>query len=173
MAKELDARHLELSSYCRNLGLIASRDDEMDTGIIDLEALGMKIREELKASNGVVILDGHYAHEVAPPNMTLIVFVLRKAPWALAETLHGRGYREAKVWENVEAEIMGVCTAEAVETHKKVCEIDTTKATPTESLRKMLLSLRGNAAGDGPIDWLSHPRTMELIKRSVPYSEMP
>ncbi len=172
MADEIDGRHLELSAYSRDLGLIMSRDDEMDTGIIDLEALGMKIRAELKAAKGAVILDGHYAHEVTPPNMTLIVFVLRKAPWALAETLHRRGYREAKVWENVEAEIMGVCTAEAVETHKKVCEIDTTKATPEESLRKMLRSLRGKAACDGPIDWLSHPRTMELIKRSVPYSEM-
>jgi broad-specificity NMP kinase len=70
---------------------------------------------------------------------------------------------------------MGVCTAEALETHKrrKVCEIDTTTATPEESLRKMLLRLQGKATSDGPVDWLSHPRTMELIKRSVPYSEMP
>lgn len=173
LSDEIGARRLELSEYCRDLGLIMSRDDEMDTGIIDLEALGMKVREELKAAGGAVILDGHYAHEVAPPDMTLIVFVLRRAPWVLAEALHRRGYREAKVWENVEAEIMGVCTAEAIETHKKVCEIDTTKADPEESLRKMIMSLQGKAACDGPIDWLSYPRTMELMKRSVPYSEMP
>jgi len=175
LADEIDARHIDLSVYSNNLGLIMSRDEEMDTGIIDLEALRMKMSRELKAANGAVVLDGHYAHEVAEPNETLVVFVLRKAPWALAEVLRGRGYREAKVWENVEAEIIGVCTAEALETHKtrKVCEIDTTTATAEQSLQKMLRRLQGKAACDGPVDWLSHPRTMELIKRSVPYSEMP
>jgi adenylate kinase len=173
LAEEIDGRHIELSAFSESLGLVMSKDMEMDTGVIDLEALRMKIGAELKATDWAVVLSGHYAHEVAPPGMTVMVFVLRKAPWALAEVLHGRGYREAKVWENVEAEIMGVCTAEAVETHKKVCEIDTTRSTPEECLEKMLRSLQGKAACDGPIDWLSHPRTMELIKRSVPYSEMP
>ena len=173
LTDEIDARHIELSVYSESLGFVISKDQEMDTGIIDLEALRMKIGTELKTTDLAVIISGHYAHEVAPPQMTLIVFVLRKAPWALAEVLHGRGYREAKVWENVEAEIMGVCTSEALETHKKVCEIDTTKSTPEECLVKMMRSLQGKATCDGPIDWLSHPRTMELIKRSVPYSEMP
>ena len=175
LADEIDARYIDLSVYSKSLGLIMSKDEEMDTGIIDLEALRMKISRELKAAKGAVVLDGHYAHEVAAPNETMIVFVLRKTPWVLAEILRGRGYREAKVWENVEAEIMGVCTAEALETHKrrKICEIDTTTATPEDSLRKMLRRLQGKATCDGPVDWLSHPRTMELIKRSVPYSEMP
>ena len=172
LADEIDGRHIELSDYSESLGLVMSEDTEMDTGVIDLDALRMKIGAELKATDGAVVLSGHYAHEVAPPGMTVMVFVLRRAPWALAEVLHGRGYREAKVWENVEAEIMGVCAAEAAETHKKVCEIDT-ESTPEECLDKMLRSLRGKAMCDGPIDWLSHPRTMELIKRSVPYSEMP
>lgn len=170
MADAVDARHIELSAYAENLGLVTSRDVEMDTGVIDFEALRLKIGAELKATDYAVILSGHYAHEVAPPGMTPMVFVLRRAPWALAEVLKGRGYREAKVWENVEAEIMGVCTAEAAETHKKVCEIDTTRSTPEECLEKMLRSLKGKAACDGPVDWLSHPRTMELIQRSVPYS---
>lgn len=175
LAEEIDGRHIELSAYSESLGLVMSKDMEMDTGVIDLEALRMKIGAELKATDRAVVLSGHYAHEVAPPGMTAMVFVLRKAPWALAEVLHGRGYREAKVWENVEAEIMGVCTAEALETHKprKVCELDTTTTTAEESLRKMLRRLQGRAVCDGPVDWLSHPRTMELIKRSVPYSEMP
>jgi len=175
LADEIGARHIDLSVYSKNLGLTMSNDEEMDTWIIDLEALRMKISAELKTANGVVILDGHYAHDVAPPNMTLVVFVFRRAPWVLAEVLHGRGYREAKVWENVEAEIMGVCAAEALETHKprNVCELDTTTATAEESLRKMLRRLQGRAVCDGPVDWLSHPRTMELIKKSVPYSEMP
>ena len=173
LADEIDARHIELSEYSESLGLVMSKDMDMDTGVIDLEALRMKIGAELKTTDWAVVLSGHYAHEVAPPGMTVMVFVLRKAPWALAEVLHGRGYREAKVWENVEAEIMGVCTSEALETHKKVCEIDTTRFTPEECLEKMLRGLQGKAVCDGPIDWLSHPRTMELIKKSVPYSEMP
>jgi adenylate kinase len=173
LADEIDARHIELSAYSESLGLVMSKDREMDTGIIDLEALRMKIGAELKTTDWAVILSGHYAHEVAPPQMTVIVFVLRKAPWALADALYKRGYREAKVWENVEAEIMGVCTAEAVETHKNVCEIDTTKSTPEECLEKILRNLQGKATCDGPVDWLSHPRTMELIKKSVPYSKMP
>jgi adenylate kinase len=175
LADEIGARHIDLSAYSKDLGLIVSKDEEMDTWIIDLEALKMKISSELKAAEGVVILDGHYAHDVAPPNMTLIVFVFRKAPWVLAEVLQGRGYSEAKVWENVEAEIMGVCTAEAIETHKprKVCEIDTTTATAEQSLQKMLRRIQGKAACDEIVDWLSHPKTTELIKRSVHHSEMP
>jgi adenylate kinase len=174
LADEIDARRIDLSVFSKTLGLVMTKDEDMDTWIIDLEALRMKISAELKSTPRTVIIDGHYAHDVTIPSVTRIVFVLRKAPWALAEVLHGRGYSESKVWENVEAEIMGICAAEAIEIHKlrKVCEIDTTTASVDQSLQKILRRLQGNTVCDGPIDWLSHPRTMELIKRSVFNSEM-
>ena len=53
------------------------------------------------------------------------VFVLRVHPDILRSRLEARGYSESKIHENLEAEAMGVCTAEAYDIYgENVQEID-------------------------------------------------
>ena len=63
MADAIDARHIELSAYAENLGLVTSRDVEMDTGVTDFEALRLKIGAELDATDCAVILSGVFPRE--------------------------------------------------------------------------------------------------------------
>jgi adenylate kinase len=131
--------------------------------VVDLDALRGDISALLEEEN--LVLDGHYAHDLTSPDSTSLVFVLRRAPWVLQEELRGRGYSQCKAWENVEAELLGVCLSEALErfTPGKVCELDTTGASPQDTLRMSLWALEGSRLGIYT-DWVSYPETAELLR---------
>lgn len=169
LSNRMRARHVELSAYAQSHGHVLSRDVERDTVVVDVDRLRQEIDWEMKVSGEKFILDGHYSHDLLEPGNAAVVFVLRKAPWVLEETLRSRGYREPKVRENVEAEIIGVCSAEALGRYppEKVCELDTTGSTDEETVEKMLRRIGGEDVCDGPVDWLNRLETMELLKRIV------
>ncbi len=66
--------------------------------------------------------------------------MLRKAPWELHEVLQNRLYSYDKVWENLDAEIMGVIAEEALEDfhREKLHEVDTTDKTPEETVEEII-----------------------------------
>jgi len=165
LADRVGATHIELSRYAIDNGYASERDAERDTAVVDLDALRAGVHELLE-SGDVLVLDGHYAHEVAPPDKTRAVFVLRRAPWLLLEELLGRGYRAGKVWENVEAEIIGVCLYEALGLFRAddVCVLDTSCASPESTLESGLAALAGKPVCDD-VDWVGHPETLELLRR--------
>jgi broad-specificity NMP kinase len=53
-----------------------------------------------------------------------------------------RGWPAAKIEENIEAEIMGVCKEEALEAGKKILEIDSTEKTAQETVKTALKLLK-------------------------------
>jgi adenylate kinase len=95
------------------------------------------------------------------------IFVLRKAPWILKEELQIRGYNDSKIWENIEAEIVGTCLSETIALFypKQVCEIDTTNLSP-ESATQMIIEIleEKSSCVAGLVDWMSHQETISLIK---------
>jgi adenylate kinase len=164
LSQRLGATHLELSRYALDNGLVTERDEERDTSVVDLEAVKRSVKAMLKGGERLVV-DGHYAHDAVSPGDAEAVIVLRRAPWVLAEELRGRGYAPGKVWENVEAEALAVCLAEALDRFpaEKVCELDTTGRTAQETLETGLAYLKGGCGG-GYIDWLGYPETVELLR---------
>ena len=165
LSSRLGATHIDLSAYALGHGYAGERDEERDTAVVDLGALRAGVQELLE-QGGEIILDGHYAHEVPPPEMTRMVFILRRAPWLLHGELLGRGYRTEKVWENLEAEIVGVCLSEALDRFSAdhVCTLDTSSTPPEATLESGLAALGGRCAGD-EVDWLGRPETLELLRR--------
>ena len=69
-----------------------------------------------------------------------------------------------KVKENVEAELLDVCLAEAIEAYgeEKVCELDTTGIEPSEIVETVISVLGGRPCGTR-VDWLSHPESRGLL----------
>lgn len=132
--------------------------------MVDMEALRGDVSKMLEG--GSLVLDGHYAHELTTPEATRLVFVLRRAPWTLLGELQGRGYSQMKAWENVEAELLGVCLSEALDIFPpgKVCELDTTGVQPHETLRTGLAALEKGGCTGAYTDWLSRPETSELLR---------
>ena len=80
--------------------------------------------------------------------------MLRASPATLRKRLKDRGWREAKVRENVEAEALDIILAEAIDAHKKVYEIDTTNMTPMQVRDAVLEIIKGtDKYGPGDVDF--------------------
>jgi adenylate kinase len=123
--------------------------------------------KEIEKITKPLIIEGHYAQEVISSKHVTKIFVLRKAPWKLKEELQIRGYNASKIWENIEAEIVGICLSETIAlfNSKQVCEIDTTNITPESATQMIVEILEGKSSCVvGLVDWMSHQETISLIK---------
>ncbi len=100
-------------------------DPERGSLIADLDGLS----EFVGVLDGDYILEGHVAHFLPSD----LVVVLRTAPRVLRGRLAGRGWGEAKIAENVEAEALDVILIEALELNDRVYEVDTTGLSPGEA----------------------------------------
>jgi adenylate kinase len=165
LSKKLGANHIELSRFSIENGYVIEDDVERDTKVVDIEALGSAVMGIIAESNSPIIVDGHYAHDLLEEPLISYLFVLRKRPWDLKGVLETRRYRSEKVWENLEAEIMGVITVEALELFpSKVIEIDTSNQTPDETAEQINAIIEGGGAPDKPtIDWVTYPETLRLL----------
>lgn len=110
-------------------GLNLGRDEERGCLEADMDALAARLDEMEQAwpAGEPVILEGHLSHHFADR-----AIVLRLSPSELAIRLEERGYSEAKIRENLEAEALDVILVEAVEMCSRVDEIDTTGKSPQE-----------------------------------------
>jgi len=121
--------------------------------------------EGLAKTEQPLIIDGHYSHELLADKATLVI-LLRKAPWELIEVLQNRLYSYEKVWENLDAEIIGVIAGEALEEYpkEKLLEVNTTGKTPEESADEIMQVIRGEKAPSiEPIDWVTYPETLRVL----------
>ncbi len=145
--------------------MIIENDPVRDTLVVDMDALQDALEKEFE--NGeTIIIDGHYGHEVVDADRVKLVIVLRKAPWELQEVLQNRLYSYEKVWENLDAEILGVIADEALEEYprEKLHEIDTTGKTPAETALEIMKVIKGESSPSiEPIDWITHPETLRVL----------
>jgi adenylate kinase len=165
LSKKLGASHIELSRFSIENGYVVEDDVERDTKVVDMEALSSAVMGIIQESTSPVIIDGHYAHDLLKEPLISYLFVLRKQPWDLKEVLETRQYGSEKVWENLEAEIMGVITGEAHELFpSKIIEIDTSNQTPDETAEQINAIIEGGTSPEKPIiDWVTYPETLRLL----------
>ncbi len=138
---------VDLDEVARKGGFVIGRDTDRGSDEVDVDAL----RENLRVPAKIAFLKAHYSHRM---DVNLAV-VLRCNPAVLRKRLEARGWPEAKVRENVEAEAIDVITQEAVERLSKVYEVDTTTLTPEGTADAILGILQGRVDGHGPgsVDW--------------------
>jgi len=166
LSEKLGARHIELSKFSIENGYVIEEDVERDTKVVDMDALGSAVRGIIEKTASPVVIDGHYAHELVDEPLITYLFVLRRQPWGLKGVLEARLYSSDKVWENLEAEIMGVITGEALEliSSSKVIEVDTSSQSSHETAEQIHDLIEGGAAPDKPIiDWVTYPETLRLL----------
>lgn len=157
LAKRLGAIHLDLTKVVEDEGLILSVDEERGSLVADLERLSKWVHRLIEKSPVDVIVDGHYASDVASPSLVTRAFVLRKDPQALEAELKGRGFGRRKVMENVAAEVLDVCLWDAVNAYGlgKVHEIDVTDMTLDKVVAEISRVLEGHEEPSvGRVDWL-------------------
>jgi adenylate kinase len=150
--------------------MILETDENRETKIVNFDILKKEIEVHARKTTCALIIDGHYSHEIVPPELVTKVFVLRRAPWKLKEELIKRGYNNRKIWENIEAELIGICLIETKELFEveKICEIDTSNLTIKEAANLIysIIEKRKPYKID-EVDWMSNHKTLELLKGKI------
>jgi adenylate kinase len=157
LATKLNADYINLTDFAKTNNLALGEDKKRHTTIINEKAMQHKLAETINATdNANIIIDGHYASAVTPPNLTTHVFVLRRNPKELKQLMQKCGFEGAKLWENLSAEILDTCLIEAMQTQQgKVCELDATGKTVEETVSEIMDVLeKGKKCYSGIVDWL-------------------
>lgn len=130
IASRLNGRVIKINDLARSHGFIMGVDEEKGYDIIDIEKLSLHVCQLIKDCDEVLIFEGHVTHLLDGADK---VIVLRANPDILKKRLEGRGYSPSKIRENLEAEALGVCSAEAIEKHDEVYELDVSDLTVDEA----------------------------------------
>jgi len=143
LARLFGYKYMDLNKAAEREGLVAGIDPRRHTKIVDQERLG-----ELFVPDGCVV-DGHLSQYVQAD----VIVVLRTRPDILKKRLKKRRWSKKKIGENLEAEILGTCSSEALESGERVLEVDTTGKRASK-IAKTIKSLIDNNEDTEDIDWL-------------------
>jgi adenylate kinase len=157
LTTKLDALYINLTDFAKDNSLTLGEDKQRNTTIIDETKMRKKLAQTItQTQKGTVIVDGHYASAVVSPTLATHVFVLRRNPVELKEFMQKCKFSEAKLYENLSAEILDVCLVEALQMQEgKVCELDVTGRTVEETVNEVLAVLAGEKKCISiGVDWL-------------------
>jgi adenylate kinase len=158
LATKLAADYINLTEYAKTNKLTLGEDKKRQTTIINEEAMQQKLAQTITASkNTNIIIDGHYAAAVTPPNLVTHIFVLRRNPKELEKIMQKNNFPEAKLNENLAAEILDICLVEALQSQTtKVCELNITGKSTQKTVNEILAIINGKKKCDsGIVDWLT------------------
>ncbi len=199
---------IDLKRFAISNGCVAGIDRRRSTKEIDVPMLNRKLKQhigtrienreprivvsnrdsrshESRIPQSAIFIEGHLSHLL---DFADIVVVLRCAPSVLAGRLRRKGWRRAKVTENVQAEALGIITFEAIELRKggskrmksgrgrglntrSVFELDSTNAAAEALAENVLEIASGKNSGSrwrvGRISWLKdvteHREILDLL----------
>lgn len=139
LAKKLGWKLISLNQLAERKRLYLGYDKSRKSKIVDIKKLRMEVlkiaRGKGKTEGGKaaffrksrnLIIESHYSHDMPCD----VVVILRTNPAELRKRMSRKGWPRKKIEENVEAEIMEIVRSEALESAKKVLEIDTTGRKP-------------------------------------------
>lgn len=149
-------RTVNLAQVAHDFNLTEGLDPQRLSAVVDPAKIAPLLRSMLQAGERV-LLDGHWSHDVDDVEAAI---VLRLRPRDLEERLRRRGWPEAKVRENVEAEAIDVILQEAVARfgRRGTFEIDTTGKTPQQVGNAIIRCFRARPSERkyfevGQVDW--------------------
>lgn len=122
IASKLNGRLIKINDLAIEHDFVLGIDEDKGYKVIDIERLSDYVAEMIADSSEKLIFEGHLSHLCDGADK---VIVLRVRPEILEERLKAREYSDAKIRENLEAEALGVCSAEAYELYgENVFELD-------------------------------------------------
>ena len=132
-------------------------DEERGYKIVDMDALFNEMDKIINIDDPDkhVIVEGHLSHLFEKSD---IVIVLRANPDILKDRMKTKGWKSAKIRENIEAEAIDVCSYEAFEIHgDKVNEIDTSDILPEHVADLIIDVINGSKSFPvGNVDFLEY-----------------
>lgn len=138
-------------------GLTLGYDRRRECHIADLEALARYLMERFSGEGGFLVFEAPFVVRLRRPLTPRAVFVLRCEPRELARRLKSKGYKPAKIMENLWAEILDYPLQEALAVYgpSKVHELDVSRGGLKEAVSEAVGVLkRRRRPSHGGIDWL-------------------
>lgn len=130
LASRLNCKLIKINDLAIENDFVLGIDEDKGYKVIDIDALDEKVLEIIESSDELLVFEGHLSHLCHGADK---VIILRVRPEILEKRLKARDYSESKIRENLEAEAMGVCSAEAYEIYgENVSEIDVSDLTVDE-----------------------------------------
>ncbi len=156
LADKLNCKLVKINDLAIENDFVLGIDEDKGYKIIDIDALNDKVSDIISDSDELTIFEGHLAHLCSGADK---VIVLRVHPDILRVRLEARDYSESKIRENLEAEALGVCTAEAFDEYSdKISEIDASELSVDEIvdlIDDVIFDRREFPAGEVDfMDWL-------------------
>ncbi len=154
LGSRLSVDVVALGDLADESGCISAQDKIRDTGIIDEDCLVDVLVKLVETKGKRLIIEGHYI-DLVQSSAVQWVFILRTHPETLRGRLSERNYNDEKVKENVEAEVLGVCQMDALDSfgEDRVLEIDTSEMAPADVALK-IEQLISEEAAPIRIDWM-------------------
>ena len=140
LAERLGLRHLQVGDIVRQESAHEGWDEEHESYILDEDKLVDAMEPMLEPGGAIV---DHHGCDFFPERWFHLVLVLRTDNTVLYDRLVRRGYKQAKLTENVECEIMQVVLEEARESYAPEIVVELTNETPADL----------DAAGDRVAQW--------------------
>ena len=132
-----DSKLIRINDFAFENDLVLGEDPDKFYKVIDIDGLNDCLNEEInQRSSGILIVEGHLSHLCEGADKMI---VLRLNPSILKNRLEERSYVESKIQENLEAEALAVCSAEAYEIYgDKTNEIDASDKS-VEEIRDLII----------------------------------
>ena len=163
IAKKVNAKIISLNLLAQSEGFVSKYDEERETWVINEEKLRKKTLNLIEIAKNenieVLIIESHFV-DIIPEKYVDLIIILRCEPSILSLRLKKRGYKEQKVKENVQSEILGNCVNFFIENEvqKPLYEIDTSKISLNQLRDEIIRIIYDRKYGKtyklGQIDWL-------------------
>ncbi|MEN6290628.1 MAG: adenylate kinase family protein [Methanobacterium sp.] len=158
LVEKIDACLVNINELVDEKHLYTGIDEERGYKIVDLDALFNEIAKIIKNADDHdkhVVVEGHLSHLFENSD---IVIVLRANPDVLHDRMKIKGWKAAKIRENIEAEAIDICSYESFEIHSdKVNEIDTSYIHPDQVADLIVDVINGDKSFPvGNVDFLEY-----------------
>lgn len=126
LAKRRNYKYVDINKIIKENKLSESYDAILDSYIVDENKLVEVLKDLIKKSKKQLIIDSHMSHHL-PKEYVELCIVTKCELKELKKRLQARKYSEAKIRNNLDAEIFDVCLVEAKEAGHQIKVIDTTE----------------------------------------------
>lgn len=152
LSQKLKWELVKINDLAISNNLVLGIDDDKGYKIIDIDALNETLLDIILKSDNLIV-EGHLSHLCSGADKLII---LRCRPEILEKRLASRDYSEAKIHENLEAEALGVCSAESLDIYEdNVYELDVSDLTVDDVVSTLFDVINGEKElGFGEIDFM-------------------
>lgn len=156
LVREMHVKYISLTKLVIHKRLYATVDQRRRTKVVDLRRTRAWLRQSLSKNQAVTIIDTHIPDAI-PREFVRRVLVVRCHPSVLEQRLRKKGWRTAKIRENVLAEILDSCyvIARAYYGANKTAQVDNSRAGVGKAVNQCRALLKKTPPTSHGADWIA------------------